>query len=82
MIEVYTLPNCKTCKEVKEYLKSKNVEYEEIDMSVGGNKKTIDRKRQFKSIGLKTYPVVIIDDDFIIPEFDKDVIDNILEKIK
>jgi len=82
MIRIYTLPDCEHCKEVKDYFNSKQVDYEEIDMSIGGNKQTIEMKKRFKRLGFKTYPIVIIDSkkhgELIFPEFDKDSIGDIL----
>jgi len=83
IIKIYTLPKCNKCKEAKEYFKSKELRYMEIDMSKGGDKETIARKKQFKSLGIKTYPVIIIGSEgegsFIYPGFDKKSLDSVLE---
>lgn len=59
-VEVYTIKNCKYCKEAKAYLTKKKIEFKEIDMSHGGVKEVQEKKRWFKEMGLKTYPVTII----------------------
>jgi len=85
MIKLYIVQDCDNCNEAKEYFKLKEIEYEEIDMSIGGIKKTIEEKKRFKALGLKTYPIIIIntekDGELIFPEFDKDSLNNILEKL-
>ena len=80
MIRIYTLPNCSQCSEVKEYLDSRNIEWKDIDMSKGGNKKTIEMKKKFVSMGIKNYPVVVWNDDTIIPGFNKDLMDSLIEE--
>ena len=84
MIKIYTVPRCKYCKKVKEYLNSRNVGYEEVDMSVGGNKNTIEMKKKFKQLGLKTYPVIILDEgtenELIFPEYDEKILEDIARK--
>ena len=83
-ITIYTTPTCKVCKKVKAYFKSKNVEYTEVDMSIGGIKKNQEMKKMFKKMKLKTYPVVIIqkddEDEMIFPEFDEDIFDELLKE--
>jgi len=82
MIKVYIVPKCDKCKEAKEYFNSKQMKYTEIDMSVGGNKETMNKKKQFKALGIKTYPIIIINTskygELIYPEFDKNSLDRVL----
>ena len=52
-ITIYTIPKCGVCKKAKDYFNSKGVKYDEVDMSVGGIKKNIEMKKQFKRMGLK-----------------------------
>lgn len=84
-IEIYTVPECNICKTAKNYFKSKEIDYEEIDMSIGGIKDTMERKRQFKELGFETYPIIIIksksEGELIFPEFDKKSLDMIMENI-
>lgn len=82
MIRIYITLNCEYCKEAKEYLDSKNVEYREIDMSKGGIKETIEMKKRFKRLGLKTYPIIIVNhkgEELIFPKFDEGSLDKILK---
>jgi len=85
-ITIYTIPNCKNCDEVKNYFDSKDIEYKVIDMSKGGNKKTIELKKKLKSLGFKTYPIIIIqpdgDDEMMFPEFDKELIEDLINDEK
>ena len=36
--EIYTLPNCEKCSEVKEIFENKKVNYEEIDLGMSGGR--------------------------------------------
>ena len=73
MITIYSTPTCVYCKTLKEYLKSKNIEYKEIDV-------TTDEKELEKMVaisGQMGVPVVEIDGNVIIG-FDRERIDEIL----
>lgn len=83
-VTIYTISACKTCKQAKKYFQSKNVPYTEIDMSIGGIKKNQEMKKQFKRMGLKVYPVIIVqqegEDEMIFPEFDERLFDDLLKE--
>ena len=55
-----------------------------MDMSIGGIRENIEMKRKFKQMGLKTYPVIIVqeegDDEMIFPEFDEKLFDDLLKE--
>ena len=75
-IKIYSSPTCPFCYVLKNYLKEKGFEFEEIDIS----KETAKREKLIKKTGLATLPVVEIDNQLIVG-FDKKKIDEIL-KIK
>ena len=84
MIRIYSTPDCGVCKEAEKYMKEKNVKFEMIDMSVGGQPDLIEKKKMFKKMGLKAYPVIIIDDldeEMVFPGFDKDTLDGVIKDI-
>lgn len=54
MIKVYSKPKCVQREMTKEFLKQKNVEFEEINIEE--NEEALE---QIKAIGLKRLPVVI-----------------------
>ncbi len=76
MIKIYSTPTCVYCKTLKEYLKSHNFDFEDIDVSKDGKQLEI----MIKDSGQMGVPVVDIDGEIIIG-FDKAKIDKIL-KIK
>lgn len=76
-VKVYSTPTCPYCVQVKEYLKGKGVEYEEIDVSVDEN----GRKEMVEKSGQMGVPVVFIGDEFIVG-FDRAKVDELLEKNK
>ena len=75
MITVYTTPTCAFCHAVKQYLKSKSVDYKEVDLSNEPNaaKILIDKSGQ---LGV---PVIDIDGTIIVG-FDRQRIDMMLRE--
>jgi len=60
-IEVYSTPNCPFCVSAKELLKSKNLNFQEIDVS-----DDIDNlQKMIKLSGLRTVPQVFINNQSI-----------------
>ncbi len=58
MVKVYYTPGCSACKQVKEYLASKNIPFEQIDLT------KIDPREQSKLIskfGRLAVPIIEID---------------------
>lgn len=72
-IEIFTSDKCKQCIELKKYLKEKNINYTEYNIS--GNDE--NRKNLIK-LGYMSVPVSIIGDDHVLG-FDKSRIDILLE---
>lgn len=72
-INVYSTPSCPRCKKLKDYLNSKNIKFNDIDVSADADKirEMIDKSGQMGT------PVIDIDGE-IIAGFDKEKIDNIL----
>jgi len=60
-IEVYSTPNCPFCVSAKELLKSKNLNYQEIDVS-----DDIDSlQKMMKLSGLRSVPQIFINNESI-----------------
>ena len=76
MIKIYTTENCKNCDKAKEYFKSNGIPYEEINLKEKDNR---EARAYYRSLGLTTLPVIVIGEE-IIPEFDEDMIKDIMEK--
>jgi len=70
---VYSTPSCPFCYSLKEYLKEKNISFEEIDVSENEEK----LKEMIKKSGQMGVPVVEIDGNIIVG-FDKEKIDKVL----
>ncbi len=62
MLTVYTTDTCSYCKIVKKYLTSKNVEFQEVDVTSDGSL----REKLLKMTGLSTVPVTTNGDDFVV----------------
>ncbi len=73
-VKIYTTPTCPYCEMAKQYFKSKNIEYEEVDVSsdIKGAREMIEKSGQ---IGV---PVIEIDDKIIIG-FNKAAIERALK---
>ena len=77
-VQVYTVKNCSVCKQVKEYLNQKKILFKEVDMSQGGIPELQQMKRLFKQLGLKSYPVTLIQEtQTILQGFDKKEYDKV-----
>lgn len=71
MIELYTLPNCDKCSEVKDYLKSKGILYKEKNAGVGETKREFvefarahrELKRDEEHDGMIAFPVLLTRDN-------------------
>ncbi|MBI2668180.1 glutathione S-transferase N-terminal domain-containing protein [Candidatus Woesearchaeota archaeon] len=74
-IKIFTTKTCPWCAKVKEFFKSNNVKYTEVD--VGSNQKAADEMIQ-KS-GQMGVPVIDIDGQIIIG-FDKIALEKALKK--
>lgn len=73
IIKIYTTPTCAYCKMAKEYFKSKNLNYEEYDVS-----KDIPRQKEMiEKTGQFSVPVIDIDGKVVIG-FDKPKINQLL----
>jgi glutaredoxin-like YruB-family protein len=73
-VKVYSTPTCPYCKKAKEYLSSKGISYQDIDVS--SNKAAADE--MVKLSGHMGVPVITIDGN-VIKGFDKDKIDSFLK---
>ena len=72
-IEIFSRDKCKQCIELKKYLKEKNIDYTEYNIS--GNDE--NRKTLIK-LGYMSVPVLLIDGNHVLG-FDKTRIDSLLE---
>ena len=73
-VKVYSTPSCPYCSMAKKYLETKNVRYEEVDVSK-------DRAAAFEMIrksGQRGVPVIDFEGSVIVG-FDKDRIDSLLD---
>jgi len=59
MIEVYIKANCPKCVEVKHYLKNREIEFSEIELTQDNTESII------KKTGARVAPVVLIDGNYI-----------------
>jgi len=74
-VKVYSTPTCPYCKMAKEYLSSKGISYQDLDVS--SNKEALEEMT--KVSGQMGVPVVVIDGEPIVG-FDKARIDSLIEK--
>jgi len=74
MVKIYSTPTCPYCVTLKNFLKDKGVEFEDIDVSQ--NQKELEEMVQ-KS-GQMGVPVVNIDDQIVVG-FDRDKICQLLK---
>jgi len=77
-VKVFSTPTCPYCDQLKDYLKEKKVEFEEIDLS----KKADEAEKLIKKTGQMGVPAIIItngDEEEVIVGFDVEKIDKALD---
>lgn len=72
-VKVYSTPTCPWCTRAKNYLKSNNVQFEDIDVSTDREK----AMEMVKKSGQQGVPVIEIDGQIVIG-FDQNKIDKML----
>lgn len=72
MIKLYSSDNCIWCKKMKQYLKSKDVDFEEFNVSSPAN-----AERVYQLSGQNAVPVTVIGSRVIVG-FDKSAVDSAL----
>ena len=72
-VTVYSTPTCPFCIRVKQFLKEKNVQFEDIDVSENEEK----AQEMIKRSGQMGVPVIEIEDEMIVG-FDKEKIKEVL----
>jgi glutaredoxin-like YruB-family protein len=72
-IKIYTTPTCQYCKMTKEYLKSRNIAYEELDVT----KDEHALHDMFHKTGQSAVPVIDVDGNVVIG-FNKPKLDSLL----
>jgi glutaredoxin-like YruB-family protein len=72
-IKVYSTPACPYCFALKEFLKEKGIDFEEIDVST--NEKA--REEIIEKSGQTAVPIIEIDGEIVVG-FDKEKIDKLL----
>jgi len=77
MIEVYSVPNCKNCKAAKEHLDELGIEYEEINLKEKDNR---EARAFYRSLGVKTAPIITNGDKWILTEYDEETLEALLEE--
>ena len=72
-IETFSSDKCKQCIELKKYLKEKNINY--IEYNISGND---ENRKTLINLGYMSVPVLLIDGNHVLG-FDKTRIDSLLE---
>jgi glutaredoxin-like YruB-family protein len=73
-VKVFSTPTCPWCQKVKEFLKEKNVEFEDIDVSTNQEA----AKEMVEKSGQMGVPVVMVDSEVIVG-FDQDKLKGALK---
>lgn len=61
-VTIYTTKSCAYCPRVKKFLTLKNVEFDEVDVSVDGE----TRAELFKKTGMMTVPITTDGNNFVV----------------
>jgi len=55
MIKVYSMNKCKYCEEAKKWLKEKNIDFVEINLSA---KENSEHRKYYRSLGVNVAPII------------------------
>ena len=73
-VKIYTTPTCPWCSVAKKYFDSKNIQYENLDVSSDRGAAT----EMVNKSGQRGVPVIDIDGSIVVG-FDKDKIDSLIK---
>lgn len=76
-VRIFSTPTCPYCKQAKEFLSSKGIAFEDIDVT--SNPEGLKEMRTITG-GARTVPVIVIDDVVIVGYEEADVIRTLKEK--
>ena len=77
MIKIYSKPGCKNCIQVKEYLSSRDVEYEDINLAAKDNR---EARKYYRSLGIRDLPVITNEEkDWIIIGWNKVLLEELIK---
>lgn len=74
-VKIFSTPDCSWCVKAKEYLKEKNIQFEEIDVSKD-QQAAMEMVKKTKQMSV---PVIEINGEYVIG-FDKEKIDKLLKE--
>jgi len=66
MIKIYTIPSCKYCNELKEILKTENVEYQEVNILLPENE--VEYEKICEITKSEQVPIVLVGKQLLVPE--------------
>lgn len=75
MIKIYTKSGCEDCIKLKEYLRDRGIQY--LEISYDDLKQNKKLREEYRSKGLKTFPI-LVHDDIILSGFNKKLLDEVL----
>jgi len=76
-VRIFSTPTCPYCKQAKEFLSSKGISFEDIDVS--SNPEGLKEMRTITG-GARTVPVIVIDDTVIVGYEETDIAKTLKEK--
>jgi glutaredoxin len=71
---------CEPCRQLKQYLNANGLDYEYKDLGTIDPIKRIEWKKEAMSLGIKSIPIIFIDDNEPIVGFNIEKIEEILKK--
>jgi alkyl hydroperoxide reductase subunit F len=76
-VRIFSTPTCSYCKQAKEFLSSKGISFEDIDVS--SNPEGLKEMRNITG-GARTVPVIVIDNTVIVGYEEADIAKTLKEK--
>ncbi|MEJ5301014.1 MAG: Uxx-star family glutaredoxin-like (seleno)protein [Thermodesulforhabdaceae bacterium] len=76
-VRIFSTPTCPYCKQAKEFLTTKGISFEDVDVS--SNPEGLKEMRSISG-GARTVPVIAIDDVVIVGYEETDIVKTLKEK--
>jgi glutaredoxin len=80
MIKIYTMPTCIYCNELKEILKTENIEYQEVNIMLPENESEYDKICEITKS--EQVPIVLVGNQLLVPEVSFKTIKESVELVK
>jgi glutaredoxin len=80
MIKIYTMPTCKYCNQLKEILKTENIEFQEVNIMLPENE--VEYNKVCEITKSEQVPIVLVGKQLLVPEVSFKTIQESVDLVK